>query len=818
MSSLLAKVAVLSYDSVAASKTSALKTYYRPVRLIKDAGYVNPTQPSYITNILLCGNCIDAEKRKLYVFYIDTFFRSAWIIEIDIDTRVQEVVYYDKYNDIGFDPAYKIYNPKVVHGRIVWTDNKNPIYQMDIERAKKSFALKIGYGQYPDTAEWSAVYPYGIDQIVSNGNNFYKNLIDNNVGVEPKFDDGSNWEKLCLIEDAYYSMNIENFLFEAVPPKLPPVVTYQSDDSRKINNLRQTLFQVAYRYVYMDWRKSTFSPASIVPMPQAEEETATGLASEQISLNNKLQIEVNSGGEEVRTIEIIGRSSADPSKWYLIETINKIGEQERNDELSKTVRAGYSIITITIPQPIVKGTNIVSSNKVQLGLWIVSSATFNTNVNADVTSMIWEGAMFGVSVAKTTMITTNGSGLPAFIDSKPDWITILNGINGGEVQIGWAIGEGESLLVFPTEINTGITRSGTLVLKNSVGDSAVISLTHSVNVIYPVAVECTIEKDPLDTSELVVTQVNVSAMSLNTHINFTVLVDYPAYFIYTPYTVYWRAIVTRNAITQPLGNGEFGVEDEVHNDILVNINTMLLPGDRVKVYISFVSVLESTRDKVSMVLNVFQPRLVINSFVSTDKDSMSWVALQYDEAVAETVVVACPPISCILISKPTWIAIHNGENFSITEGMQVYDGESLHIFPNAQNLGAPRSGMIVFTNIYGDTKTMVMAQAVAITPPEGVLIVCNLQAYSGDTSGLLLMDMVASTLSGSKNITWESLIDHYAHGTEAWTMYWRIKVNDNVQGSGTFETRIGSGSGEIVSDVTLWQGDNIVIEFSSVPF
>ena len=348
-----AKILSLSSDSAAATKTSALKTYFRSVRLIKNSGTLGAQIPSLITNILLCGNCVDPEERNLYVFYIDTLLGSAWIIEINIDSRAQVVVYYDQYNAIGFSPLHKIYNARVVHGRLVWTDDLNPIYQMDIERAKKSFALKIGYGQYPITVNWSGIVIYGIDQIVSNGNSFYKSVIHYNLGNEPRLGDTTKWTKLCLIEDAYYSMDVKNFYFEPAPPKHPPVVTYESDETRKINNLRQTLWQISYLYVYMDWRKSTFSPASIVPGPQAEEETATGLANEMISLNNKLKITVNTGGEEVRAIEIIGRSSQDTSKWFLIETINKFEEQERGGEISKISEPGYIALTISIPAPTV---------------------------------------------------------------------------------------------------------------------------------------------------------------------------------------------------------------------------------------------------------------------------------------------------------------------------------------------------------------------------------------------------------------------------------------------------------------------------------
>lgn len=353
MSDILAKYFSLNYASGSILSSATLKSNFLSVRFIRDLNYSVPNLPSYITNILLCGDCVDPEKRNLYLFYIDTLYGAAWIIEINIDTRVQTVVYYDKYNAIGFNQLYKFYNARVVHGRLVWTDNFNPMYMMDIERAKKSFFYKIGYGQYPTTVEWSSIVIFGIGQVVSYGNNFYKSLIDNNLNNNPIETTDTAWEMLCLIEDAYYSQKIENFYFEATPPKHPPVVTYHSNAGRKINNLKQTLFQIAYRYVYIDWRKSTFSPASIVPVPQAEEDVATGYAAENISLNNELQIQVNLGGEEVRAVEIVGRSSQDPSTWFLIETINKFEQEERADELSLLINPANIPLHLVIQAPTV---------------------------------------------------------------------------------------------------------------------------------------------------------------------------------------------------------------------------------------------------------------------------------------------------------------------------------------------------------------------------------------------------------------------------------------------------------------------------------
>ena len=478
---LFAKVLSLSYDSAAATKTTALKSYYRSVRLIRDADTINPGEDSKYTNVLLCGNCIDKETRNLYVFYIDTFYGAAWIIEINLDSRIQTVVYYDKYNAIGFDPQYKIYNAKVVYGRLVWTDGLNPVYQMDIKRAKKSFAYKIGYGQYPETVEWNESDVYAIDQIVSNGNKFYKNLSYNNVGIEPRLGDSTAWEELCLIEDAYYSQKIENFYFEAMPPKHPPVVTYETDNDRKINNLRRTLFQVAYRYVYIDWRKSTFSPASIVPIPQAEEEVATGLANEQISLNNKLKITVNFGGEEVRAVEIIGRSSDDPTKWYLLESINKFEEEEKGGEVSVFAYAPRMDLTITVEQPIVTSKNYaVVGLPPELILSVKDTSIWMTYVSASVNDMEWDSDEFGLALQIPTIISM-GDASQVFLTSKPSWITVIENDGGEEITVGGLpITNGMIISLYPNVENLGPQKLESVVFTDDTvfANSCNILVTH----------------------------------------------------------------------------------------------------------------------------------------------------------------------------------------------------------------------------------------------------------------------------------------------------------------------------------------------------
>lgn len=381
------KIFTLANDEADVKKTLAQKTNYMSVRLIKDVGYLNPGANSYVTNILLNGKCIDPENRKLYLFYIDTFYNAAWIIEIDIDTRVQTVVYYDAANTIGFSGEHKIYNARIVNGKIIWTDGNNPIYQIDIERAKKSFYFNIGYNQNTNISEWADNVYYYADQIISEGKYFYKCLISN-IALNP-IAWPAYWQQICLIEDCYYSMKIENFYFAPMPPDLAPIVEYQTDDTRKINNLRQTLFQFAYNYVYMDWRESTYSPASIVPMPNGEEAIATGLATEVIALNNCLKIKVNTGTEEVRKIKIIGRSSQDPATWFLVDEIDKFSSLEEQYEASTLIQTELNTITITVPLPIALSSGITVSPVQNIVLTIPAATPTNMYLSATEDEFEW---------------------------------------------------------------------------------------------------------------------------------------------------------------------------------------------------------------------------------------------------------------------------------------------------------------------------------------------------------------------------------------------------------------------------------------------
>lgn len=800
-----AKILSLSYDSVVATKASALKSHYRSVRLVKDGTTENPLEPSYVNNILLNGKCIDPETRCLYVFYIDTYFGSAWIIEINIDTRVQTVVYYDKYNVIGFNPLYKIRNPRVVYGKLVWTDDLNPIYQMDIARAKKSFLLGIGYGQYPQTVEWDEETPYGIDQIVSNGNKYYKSLVDANYGIEPKDDDGTNWLDLkCLIEDAYYSMNVKNFYFEATPPKHPPVVIYQSDDTRKINNLRQTLFQVAYRYVYIDWRKSTFSPASIVPLPQAEEETATGLANEIISLNNKLQIVVNTGGEEVRAIEVIGRSSHDTSKWFLIDTINKFSTQERGNEISKTTEADMTESVITIPDPIVINESVSLGDRNNMGLAVGQPFVILTYI-ASYGNLVFN--YYDGGIGSKQEITIDCS--PTFINliSYPPWISVRN-------TLGFELFNGEVVAIYPTTENPLYTeRSGSIVMRNDYGDSSIILVSQGPRPLPPpTPITCIVEKDPLDVSPLVLSSVNTSAFTRSSQVTISFFIENYDYGDGVQFLVKWRAIIGSSAG----GSGSFNVlNNRTNAGIVLSLNRELIEGDVVGVYLSTEDIGTSFVSSISSVITPLNPN-IINSWISASPVSFSWLATEYGiPAGVKNCNITVKPSQGYIDSKPAWLTIMRGSD-PLLAGMSVFDGDTLYLFPTVENIGGAKpSATVVFKTTYGDSFTIYVEQAAAIVIPPSE-VTCSAGMDPSDFSGMYMSNGYGTVTSGSSVIRIRGTITYYG-SSGPFILSSMIVVNGVLRGTPSIPNiYAGNVDFYIVADVPIYVGDEVRIYFMNI--
>jgi len=104
----------------------------------------------------------------------------------------------------------------------------------------------------------------------------------------------------------------------AYPPLYAPILSYRTEDV-VINNLRDRLFQVVYRYVYIGDSRSSFSPISKISSPTGDE---NALDSFSVIVNNVLDVEYNTGSTDVIAIEIAIRE-ANTGSFYLVERVDK---------------------------------------------------------------------------------------------------------------------------------------------------------------------------------------------------------------------------------------------------------------------------------------------------------------------------------------------------------------------------------------------------------------------------------------------------------------------------------------------------------------
>jgi len=141
------------------------------------------------------------------------------------------------------------------------------------------------------------------------------------------FNDGYNPPKnINVTEEHGTSWKLEYILVAKAPPVMPPKVVYENDTTVKVNNLRNKLFQFSYRYVFLNNEKSVWSSKSIVPLPQQD---SLNFTNNNFTYNSRISVSVNSGGPEVRDIEISFRETTNgvTSDWFLIQSFskNKIG-------------------------------------------------------------------------------------------------------------------------------------------------------------------------------------------------------------------------------------------------------------------------------------------------------------------------------------------------------------------------------------------------------------------------------------------------------------------------------------------------------------
>jgi hypothetical protein len=106
------------------------------------------------------------------------------------------------------------------------------------------------------------------------------------------------------------------------PPSMPIKCAYENDYNVTVNNLKNSLFQFIYRFVYDDNQKSVWSSGSIVPLPY---EPFSQTIDNNRFYNARISLYLQTGGDNVKKIEIAMRQAGDnaTSDYYLIDSLDK---------------------------------------------------------------------------------------------------------------------------------------------------------------------------------------------------------------------------------------------------------------------------------------------------------------------------------------------------------------------------------------------------------------------------------------------------------------------------------------------------------------
>lgn len=116
-------------------------------------------------------------------------------------------------------------------------------------------------------------------------------------------------------------------------PLLCPSCRYQNDSSVTVNNLRKTLYEFRYKYVYRDNSESCWSPYSKLFAPLDPDSISTNI---DPTKNNRIDVTLNTGSADCTQIKIAARSIAGEyvfSDDFLVTTLNKSDLGINNDSL-----------------------------------------------------------------------------------------------------------------------------------------------------------------------------------------------------------------------------------------------------------------------------------------------------------------------------------------------------------------------------------------------------------------------------------------------------------------------------------------------------
>ena len=304
-------------------------------------------------------------------------------------------------------------------------------------------------------------------------------------------------------------VNINRPLLNVIkaPPRVPPRVTYENDNTVNSNNLLNSLFQFAYSYIYDDFEESVISSGSIVPLPVHPFSATQNMS---VSLDSRISIYLRTGPQNVTKLRIYMRQTQNgvTSNWFIVDTIQKSTTGISDDTIYRYLfynSGNYvpadpqftSLLFDFVPQQagcqeLLNGDTISYAAITEGYNWFKSmfSTTMGGNFNpgagfnlngilffADYNGL-FTGSQPQVTVYLTGAGTNDGSGNPTTLPGPPEFFNVNADSNGTDVSFAYI-----NNISFFTSIPSLL--SALQSAATSAGWTFVSSTTNSFTVYYP---------------------------------------------------------------------------------------------------------------------------------------------------------------------------------------------------------------------------------------------------------------------------------------------------------------------------------------------
>lgn len=167
---------------------------------------------------------------------------------------------------------------------------------------------------------YSAIEPYYYGNIVSSGGHFYRYINNTPPTFGQPVTNPTYWTPV----PATPAITLQVVDRIKYPLASDLIATYITDITVKTNSLRGHLFKFKAIYVYDDKEKSVYSCDSDIPLPQLDE-LVNGNFSEDVTVNNAIQISLNTGSLEVVRIDVAVSEGGSETfaNWKIIKSIEK---------------------------------------------------------------------------------------------------------------------------------------------------------------------------------------------------------------------------------------------------------------------------------------------------------------------------------------------------------------------------------------------------------------------------------------------------------------------------------------------------------------